>query len=151
VRVGFTNGCFDLFHDGHRWFLEQCKAGYLIVAVNSDLSVKSLKGPGRPFDPLTTRMARVRQYLHFLRGDDSCAVVPFEGFELPLILQMQPDVVFKGADHSPNMDFIPLKMPVGRDLTGHLPRIPVIHIPRLPGVSTTIIARSKERGGGQRS
>lgn len=135
---------FDLFHDGHRWYLDRCYADYLIVAVNSDRSIKALKGEGRPFDSLPIRMARVREYLHSLRGPHCCGVVPFEGTELPLIRQIRPDVVYKGADHSPNVDFIPLVMPFGTDTTRDLPRIPVVHIARLPGISTTLLARRKE-------
>lgn len=59
--VVFTNGCFDLLHVGHVRFLEAAKerGHYLIVGVNSDAAVKSLKGPGRPINPQSDRMALI--------------------------------------------------------------------------------------------
>lgn len=118
-------------------------ADYLIVAVNTDASVQRLKGRDRPFDTLSVRMERVARHLSG-RGLFTYAVVPFDGTERPLIVQMRPDVVYKGADHSPNVDFIPLVMPSEVETTRFLPRVPVIHIPRLPGISTTLLARRKE-------
>jgi D-beta-D-heptose 7-phosphate kinase/D-beta-D-heptose 1-phosphate adenosyltransferase len=96
-RVVFTNGCFDLLHMGHITMLEHARrAGdRLIVAINSDTSVSSLKGPNRPIVGEYDR-ARV---LAALAAVD--AVVVFgEPTPLELILAARPDVIVKGGDYS---------------------------------------------------
>lgn len=96
MRVGFTNGCFDLLHDGHRVFLTECRrhCDYLVVAVNSDDYCRRVKGLDRPYDPLHVRMLHVRSFAE--------AVIPFEGRERDLIFQIRPAVVFKGSDYAKN-------------------------------------------------
>lgn len=96
LRVGFSNGCFDLLHVGHVEILEfsrqQCDR--LIVGLNSDASVTRLKGPDRPINSAKDR-ARVLAAL-------SCvdAVLVFvEDTPLSLITALQPDVLVKGADY----------------------------------------------------
>ena len=95
-RVVFTNGCFDLLHIGHISVLEQARrcGDRLIVAINSDASVSSLKGPTRPIVGERER-ARV---LAALAAVD--AVVIFEEpTPLELIMAVQPDVLVKGGDY----------------------------------------------------
>lgn len=96
LRVGFTNGCFDLIHPGHVSLLAQAKAACdrLVVGLNTDASVARLKGPGRPVQPATARAT----VLASLASVD--AVVPFaEDTPLELILALRPDVLVKGADY----------------------------------------------------
>ncbi|GAB6035339.1 bifunctional D-glycero-beta-D-manno-heptose-7-phosphate kinase/D-glycero-beta-D-manno-heptose 1-phosphate adenylyltransferase HldE [Galenea microaerophila] len=98
-RVVFTNGCFDLLHSGHvRYLNEAAKRGdRLIVAVNSDESVKQLKGESRPIVPLESRME--------LLSALSCVdwVLPFsEQTPERLICELKPDVLVKGGDYRPD-------------------------------------------------
>ncbi|MBK5967279.1 MULTISPECIES: bifunctional D-glycero-beta-D-manno-heptose-7-phosphate kinase/D-glycero-beta-D-manno-heptose 1-phosphate adenylyltransferase HldE [Thiorhodovibrio] len=97
-RIVFTNGCFDLLHAGHVSYLEQARqhGRRLIVGLNSDDSVRALKGPQRPMMPEADR-ARV---LAALAAVD--AVVLFgEETPLELIRAIRPDVLVKGADYRP--------------------------------------------------
>jgi D-beta-D-heptose 7-phosphate kinase/D-beta-D-heptose 1-phosphate adenosyltransferase len=97
-RIVFTNGCFDLLHAGHVSYLEQARnhGHRLIVGLNSDASVRALKGPRRPIMPEADR-ARV---LAALAAVD--AVVLFaEETPLALIRAVRPDVLVKGADYRP--------------------------------------------------
>jgi len=97
LRVAFTNGCFDLLHPGHLSLLSQARqtADRLVVGLNSDLSVRRLKGAGRP---VQTAMARA-MVLTSLKSVD--AVVIFEE-DTPrtLIAALEPDVLVKGADYT---------------------------------------------------
>lgn len=97
-RIIMTNGCFDLLHAGHVTYLEQAKAlgDRLIVAVNSDESVKTLKGDARPINGLQERMV----VLSALACVDW--VVAFEE-ETPerLYCRLLPDVLVKGGDYHP--------------------------------------------------
>jgi len=97
LKVAFTNGCFDLLHVGHLSLLEQARraADRLIVGLNSDLSVRRLKGAGRP---VQSEVARAT-ILSSLKPVD--AVVIFsEDTPLSLIEALLPDVLVKGADYS---------------------------------------------------
>ena len=96
-KVGFTNGCFDILHVGHLSILtfSRQNSGKLIVAVNSDASVKRLKEAGRPINPETDRA----MVLAALSAVD--AVVVFdEDTPLELIQELNPDVLIKGADYT---------------------------------------------------
>jgi D-beta-D-heptose 7-phosphate kinase/D-beta-D-heptose 1-phosphate adenosyltransferase len=96
-RVVFTNGCFDLLHIGHITLLEQARrfGDRVIVAINSDASVRGLKGAGRPVVGESER-ARV---LAALAAVD--AVVVFdEPTPLEVILATRPDVIVKGGDYT---------------------------------------------------
>jgi len=96
LKIGFTNGCFDLLHPGHLSLLAQARArcDRLVVAVNSDASVKRLKGLTRPVQDLAARSA----VLASLTSVD--LVVPFEeDTPLDLIARLRPDVLVKGADY----------------------------------------------------
>lgn len=96
-RIVFTNGCFDLLHLGHVTYLEEAaKLGdVLIVGVNSDDSVRRLKGPTRPLQPQEAR-TRILAALEFVE-----AVVVFEeDTPLRLIEKIAPDVLVKGGDYT---------------------------------------------------
>lgn len=96
-RIVFTNGCFDILHAGHVHYLQQARAlgDRLIVAVNSDESVRRLKGGGRPCNTLDKRM----KVLAALRPVDW--VVPFsEDTPERLLRIIRPDVLVKGGDYS---------------------------------------------------
>jgi D-beta-D-heptose 7-phosphate kinase/D-beta-D-heptose 1-phosphate adenosyltransferase len=106
LKVGFTNGCFDILHPGHIAYLSQARrwCDRLIVGVNTDASVRAAKGEGRPVNALEARAL----VLAALAAVDM--VVPFEEpTPLQLIARARPDVLIKGADYS-------LEGVVGRDL-----------------------------------
>jgi D-beta-D-heptose 7-phosphate kinase/D-beta-D-heptose 1-phosphate adenosyltransferase len=94
--IVMTNGCFDLLHPGHVSYLRNAKklGDRLVVAVNTDASVKRLKGEGRPINPTEHRM-------DVLAGLESVDwVVPFsEDPPQNLIAKMLPDILVKGADY----------------------------------------------------
>lgn len=94
-RVAFTNGCFDLLHPGHVGLLEAARAegDALIVAINSDESVRRLKGPDRPVIPQDERA----EVLLGLEAVDA-VVVYDEPTPLRVIEALLPDVLVKGAD-----------------------------------------------------
>ena len=96
LQVGFTNGCFDLLHAGHIASLRAARAqcDRLVVAVNSDASVRTLKGPSRPVQDQATRASVISQ----LRMSD--AVIVFcEDTPQILIEALKPNVLFKGRDY----------------------------------------------------
>ena len=97
--IVMTNGCFDILHAGHVAYLEQARAlgDRLIVAVNSDASIKRLKGEGRPINPVERRMA-------VLSGLGSVDwVLPFdEDTPENLIELFRPDILVKGGDYRIN-------------------------------------------------
>ncbi len=97
LRVGFTNGVFDLLHRGHLHSLEQAKrrVDRLVVGVNADASVRRLKGPERPVQDETAR-ASVLAALRYV----DLVVVFAEDTPEELIRALQPDVLFKGADYA---------------------------------------------------
>jgi D-beta-D-heptose 7-phosphate kinase / D-beta-D-heptose 1-phosphate adenosyltransferase len=97
LKVGFTNGCFDILHKGHVAYLGQARSwcDRLIVGLNSDASVRALKGEGRPVNDLESRAL----VLAGLSGVD--LVVPFdEETPIRLIEAARPDVLIKGADYT---------------------------------------------------
>ncbi len=96
-RTGFTNGCFDLLHPGHVHLLEQARAACdrLIVGINSDASVRGLKGPGRPVQPEAARAA----VLASLAAVDLVCLFD-EPTPETLISAMRPDLLVKGADYT---------------------------------------------------
>jgi D-beta-D-heptose 7-phosphate kinase/D-beta-D-heptose 1-phosphate adenosyltransferase len=101
--VVFTNGCFDLLHVGHVLYLEQSRSlgDALIVGVNSDASVRRLKGPSRPLQPETDRT-------HIVASQASVdAVVVFdEDTPQELIRAIRPDVLSKGGDYKTKQDVV---------------------------------------------
>jgi len=94
-KIVFTNGCFDILHLGHIRYLHEAKncGDYLVVGVNSDRSVKSIKGENRPVIPEQARVELLAA-LCFVDG-----VVIFDEVDpLALIRHLQPHVLVKGAD-----------------------------------------------------
>jgi len=128
-RVVLVNGCFDLMHPGHLHLLRSARAygEKLVVAVNDDASVRSLKGDDRPFHDLADRLAM----LAAVGAVD--VVVPFEeATPEKLIRAVKPDVLVKGAEYEgttvPGADYVAHRG--GR----------VVFVPMLPGKSTTALA-----------
>lgn len=97
LRVAFTNGCFDLLHPGHLSLIEQARrtADRLIVGLNSDQSIRRLKGPNRP---VQSEIARAT-VLSSLKWVDAVAIFS-EDTPLELIELFEPDVLVKGADYT---------------------------------------------------
>lgn len=96
-KIVFTNGCFDIIHRGHINYLSQAKAlgDILIVGLNSDESVKRLKGPKRPINPLEDRaqvLAALSCVDHIVAFDDDTP--------MKLIRAIQPDIFVKGGDYT---------------------------------------------------
>lgn len=133
-RVVFTNGCFDLLHVGHVRSLEQARGlgDRLVVGINSDASVRRIKGPARPIVP-----ARQRAEVLAALACVDWVVVFGEPTPLRLIRALRPDVLAKGGDWK--LDAI-----VGRDDVlswgGSVRRLREV-----PGVRTTTIARRIRR------
>ncbi|HKA80860.1 MAG TPA: D-glycero-beta-D-manno-heptose-7-phosphate kinase [Xanthobacteraceae bacterium] len=130
LRIGFTNGCFDLLHPGHVKLLAQARAACdrLIVGLNSDASVKRLKGDGRPMQEVHARA----EVLAALEAVD--LVVVFEqDTPLELLRRVRPKMLAKGGDYR-------REEVVGHELVegdgGE-----VILIDLVPGFSTTEIVR----------
>lgn len=97
LKVGFTNGCFDLLHPGHLHLLRQARAACdrLVVGLNTDASVRRLKGPTRPVQAESARAAVLGSL------SDVDLVVPFaERTPIKLIHALRPDVLVKGADYT---------------------------------------------------
>jgi len=95
-RIVFTNGCFDIVHLGHVDYLSKAAdlADILIIGLNTDASVRKLKGPGRP---LNNEMARAKLLSSFFFVS---AVVLFdEDTPYNLIKTIQPDILVKGSDY----------------------------------------------------
>ncbi len=97
LRVGFTNGCFDLLHPGHVSLLAQAKRACdrLIVGLNSDVSVRLLKGAGRPVQSEAARAVVLGSLAHV-----DGVVIFNEETPRALIEAIRPDVLVKGADYS---------------------------------------------------
>ncbi len=96
-RIGFTNGCFDLLHPGHVHLLEQARSwcDRLVVGLNTDASVKRLKGPARPIQSEAARAA----VLASLATVD-CVTLFDEDTPIELIRELRPDVLVKGSDYT---------------------------------------------------
>jgi rfaE bifunctional protein nucleotidyltransferase chain/domain len=94
--IAFTNGCFDLLHSGHLASLAQASAAadHLVVALNSDTSVRDLKGPGRPILPEADRASLIAA----LRPVSAVTIFA-EPTPLECILQLRPDVLVKGSEY----------------------------------------------------
>lgn len=96
-KVGFTNGCFDLLHPGHVSLISQARAACdkLVVGLNSDASVRRLKGPTRPVQNEAARAAVMASLGHV-----DLVVIFGEDTPLKLIEAVKPDVLVKGADYT---------------------------------------------------
>ena len=135
LRIGFTNGCFDLLHRGHTKLLAEARSACdrLVVGLNSDASVSRLKGPTRPIQDIASRA----DVLAALEAVDLVVVfeedTPFE-----LIKQVRPQVLVKGGDYS-------RKEVVGYDIV-EADGGEVLLIDLVPGQSTSgMVARSGGR------
>ena len=97
LKVGFTNGCFDVLHPGHVHLLQQARAACdrLIVGLNSDASVRRLKGPERPIHAAGERAMMLGSH-----GTVDLVVVFDDDTPLSLIEALRPDVLIKGADYA---------------------------------------------------
>jgi D-beta-D-heptose 7-phosphate kinase/D-beta-D-heptose 1-phosphate adenosyltransferase len=97
LKVGFTNGCFDLIHPGHVRLLGKARArcDRLIVALNTDASVARLKGPSRPVQNETARATVMAS----MAAADLVMLFD-EDTPLELITKLLPDIIFKGADYT---------------------------------------------------
>jgi rfaE bifunctional protein nucleotidyltransferase chain/domain len=95
--IALANGCFDVLHVGHVRYLQASarEADRLVVAINDDRSVASLKGPGRPILPAADRAELVAG----LRGVDYVTIFP-ESTVTPLLLALRPDAHCKGTDYT---------------------------------------------------
>ncbi len=96
LKVGFTNGCFDLLHPGHIALLQEARSycDRLIVAINDDASVKRLKGPERPLQDAAARA----MILAAMTAVDLVLVYP-EDTPVPLLELLRPDLLVKGGDY----------------------------------------------------
>lgn len=96
-KIVFTNGCFDIFHAGHVQYLEAARnlGDFLVVGLNSDRSVRKLKGKGRPVNPQKDRAL----VLAGLTAVD-CVCIFNEATPLNLIKKVRPHILVKGADWS---------------------------------------------------
>ena len=96
-KIGFTNGCFDLLHPGHISLIAQARAACdrLVVGLNSDSSVRRLKGPGRPIQNEAARAAVLASLANI-----DLVVIFNEDTPLTLIEGLRPDVLVKGADYT---------------------------------------------------
>lgn len=134
-RVVFTNGCFDIFHEGHRRLLQEAKdqGEHLIVALNTDQGVRRAKGEGRPYLPLSIRL-RAAAALPYVD-----TVTWFES-DTPetLIKQVRPDILVKGAQYQetkiPGADYV-----ASRGGLVHL-------VPMVEHLSTTSLGESNANG-----
>jgi len=135
LRVGFTNGCFDILHAGHVSLLRAARrrCDRLVVALNTDASVARLKGPTRPINGLADRAAVISA----LAAVD--AVVAFDAATpLELIRLLAPDVLVKGADYT-------IETVVGADIV-QAAGGEVVLIDLVPGRSTSgLVARMAGR------
>lgn len=95
-KVGFTNGCFDILHLGHLSLFKKAKSkcDYLIVGLNSDSSIKKLKGQDRPFNDEETR----REILKSIKYIDE-VIIFNENDPMRLIKEISPDLLVKGEDY----------------------------------------------------
>jgi rfaE bifunctional protein nucleotidyltransferase chain/domain len=135
-RVVFTNGVFDLLHPGHVDVLlgARRQGDALVVGLNSDASVKRLKGPERP-----VRTEADRAYVLAALGMVDCVAVFEQDTPLELVRALRPDVIVKGGDYNPDTVVGAAEV---RSWGGSC-----VIIPLTPGQSTTSII---ERLRGQR-
>ena len=134
LRIGFTNGCFDLLHRGHVKLLAEARAACdrLVVGLNSDASTSRLKGPSRPINPAEGRA----EVLAALEAVD-LVVVFEEDTPLELIKRVRPAVLVKGADYR-------IDQVVGREVVEDAGG-DVLLVSLVPGQSTTrLVHRSAE-------
>lgn len=96
MKIVFTNGCFDILHLGHILLLEYCKSlgDYLIVGLNSDKSIKNIKGDDRPINKQYDR----KKILESIKFVDKVIIFE-ENTPLNLIKEVKPNIIVKGGDY----------------------------------------------------
>ncbi len=132
--IVFTNGCFDILHVGHVTLLETCRrfGGKVVVGINSDASVRGLKGPARP---VVGERERARMLAALAATD---AVVVFgEPTPLELVVALRPDVLVKGGDYTEDA------VVGAAEVKGWGGRVAIV--PTVEGFSTTNILRGSKR------
>ncbi len=146
-RLVFTNGCFDILHEGHRTYLaEAAKLGdCLVVGLNSDTSVRQLKGPGRPVRDESHR-ARLVAELPFVAG-----VTVFEELHVwQLVEKIRPHIYVKGGDYTldtveENLRRVLVENGIEACFVGHVPGVSTTKI--LAGMSQEERDALKNAGG----
>ncbi len=132
--VSFTNGVFDILHEGHIFSLSQAAAegDYLVVAVNSDASVKRLKGPQRPVNNQNSRALLLASLLMV-----DAVIIFEEDTPLELVKELMPDVMVKGGDYTVE------QIAGAKEVLANGGRV-VIN-PLIEGISTTGIIEKMQR------
>ena len=134
-KIVFTNGCFDLLHPGHVGYLEEARqlGDLLVVGLNSDASIRRLKGDKRPIMP---EAARARLLAGLAAVD--YVVIFAEDTPYELIRRVEPDILVKGGDW-------PAEAIVGRDLVeargGRVLSLPLVESFSTSSIITTIVER----------
>jgi len=134
-KIVFTNGCFDIIHKGHLSYLHQSKdlGDYLVVGLNSDDSVRLLKGSDRPINNQNVRAKNLSKL------DYVDAVIIFnEDSPIKLIKLLLPDILTKGGDYQKN------QIVGSRTVIKNGGK--VIILPHLKGYSTTAIINNQGKG-----
>ena len=131
-KIGFTNGCFDILHKGHYSLFKFCKkhCDILIVATNSDISIKELKGKKRPYNNLKTRLINLSNI------KDIDYIIYFHQLNpLNLIKKIQPSLLFKGSDYK-------IKDVIGRKFVESYGGKTIL-VPYIIGISTSDILKKQ--------
>ena len=130
--IVFTNGCFDILHKGHLTYLNHARklGNYLIVGLNSDVSVSNLKGSDRP---INSQNFRSKQLLDLDAVDD--VIIFNEHTPQNLINELQPNILVKGGDYKKN------EIVGSREVEEKGGE--VVILPLVPGYSTTEIIKEK--------
>jgi rfaE bifunctional protein nucleotidyltransferase chain/domain len=140
-QIVLANGCFDLLHVGHVRYLRGAKAlgGKLIVGMNSDASVRQLKGEGRPLMPAEERVEIIAALT------DVDAVVIFDEPDVRgLIRELRPDVQAKGTDYTRE------NVPEREEVLAYGGRVEIVGDPK-DHSTTDFLGQMRTPGGGQRS
>ena len=126
----FSNGCFDLVHQGHIDYLSKSRdlADYLVIGLNTDSSVRRLKGPRRPINDQYSRALMLASFLFI-----DYVVMFDEDTPYNLIKTLQPDVLIKGSDYK-------VEDIVGYDIVTERGG-KVVTLDFIPGFSTTLIEK----------
>jgi len=130
--IGFTNGCFDLFHEGHLYLIKEAKkkCDFLIIGLNSDESVKTLKGESRPIENQEQRVKNLSK----MKEVDAIVIFNTETPE-NIIKDLNPDILIKGGDYN-KTDIVGSKFVIENGGS-----VEVIDL--LPGFSTTKIINER--------
>ena len=138
-QIVLANGCFDLLHVGHVRYLRGAKSlgGRLLVAMNSDASVRRLKGNGRPLMPAEERAEIIAALA------DVDAVVIFDEPDVrPLIREFRPDIQAKGSDYTPDA------VPERDEVLAYGGRVEIVGDPK-DHSSTEFLSQMRTSSGGQ--